>query len=95
MTGLVFLVIFPLTFVANAFVPASTLPGVLRTFAEWNPISAQVAAVRHLFGNPEAASTAAAWPMQHPALAAVLWSAALLAVMVPLTLAAYRRRTRP
>ena len=36
-TGIVFIVIFPLTFVANAFVPAGTLPGVLQTVAEWNP----------------------------------------------------------
>jgi len=94
-TGIVFLVIFPLTFVANAFVPSSTLPGVLRTFADWNPISAQVAAVRHLFGNPEAAAAATAWPMQHAVIASVLWSITILAVMIPLTLAAYRKRTRP
>ena len=93
-TGIVFLVIFPLTFISNAFVPASTLPGVLKTFAEWNPISTQVAAVRHLFGNPEAA-TAAVWPMQHPVVASLLWSLVILAAMVPLTLSVYRKRTRP
>ena len=32
--------IFPLTFIANTFVPSESLPTVLRTFAEWNPISA-------------------------------------------------------
>ncbi|HET7357618.1 MAG TPA: ABC transporter permease, partial [Nocardioidaceae bacterium] len=34
-----FIVIFPLTFVANTFVPLNTLPGPLQTFAAWNPIS--------------------------------------------------------
>ncbi|MFW5933229.1 MAG: ABC transporter permease, partial [Actinomycetota bacterium] len=35
-----FMVIFPVTFIANTFVPAENLPGPLRTFAEWNPVSA-------------------------------------------------------
>ncbi len=34
-----FIVIFPLTFVANTFVPASDLPGPLKAFADWNPVS--------------------------------------------------------
>ena len=34
-----FIVIFPLTFVANTFVPLETLPAALQTFAEWNPVS--------------------------------------------------------
>lgn len=34
------MVIFPLTFVANRFVPAENLPGPLRALAEWNPVSA-------------------------------------------------------
>ena len=47
-----FIVIFPLTFVANTFVPLDTLPGPLRVFAEWNPVSAVTQAARELFGNP-------------------------------------------
>ena len=92
-TGIVFLVIFPLTFIANAFVPAGTLPGVLRTFANWNPISSLVAAARTLFGNPTALPADAAWPLQHPVASALMWCAGLLVVVVPLALAAYRRRT--
>ncbi|HEX6619839.1 MAG TPA: ABC transporter permease [Solirubrobacteraceae bacterium] len=92
-TGIVFIVIFPLTFVANAFVPAGTLPGALRTFANWNPISSLVAATRTLFGNPTAVPVDAAWPLQHPVLSALLWCAGLLAVAVPLAIASYRRRT--
>ena len=46
-----FMVIFPLTFVANTFVPLETLPAPLQTFAEWNPVSAVTQAARELFGN--------------------------------------------
>ena len=92
-TGIVFIVIFPLTFVANAFVPAGTLPGVLRTAANWNPISSLVAALRTLFGNPTAIPADAPWPLQHPVASALLWCTAILAVVVPLAIAAYRRRT--
>ena len=38
-TGIGFLTIFPLTFVATTFVPAAGLPDGLRQFAEYNPIS--------------------------------------------------------
>ena len=55
-----FIVIFPLTFVANTFVPLGTLPGPLRTFAEWNPVSAVTQAARDLFGNPDPTPAAAA-----------------------------------
>ena len=50
-------------------------------------------AVRTLFGNPTAIPADAAWPLQHPVLSSVLWCLAILAVVVPLTLRAYRRRT--
>mgnify|MGYP001339791027 CR=1 FL=1 len=35
-----FMVVFPLTFVANTFVPAENLPSLLRTFAQWNVLAA-------------------------------------------------------
>ena len=51
--GVAFVAIFPITFIASTFVPVDTLPGVLRTFAEWNPVTSTLAdALRHLFGNP-------------------------------------------
>jgi len=91
--GIAFLVIFPLTFVASTFVPVAGLPAGLRQVAEYNPVSAWAAAVRTLFGNPTATPADAGWPLQHPVLASVLWCLAILAVVVPLTLRAYRRRT--
>jgi ABC-2 type transport system permease protein len=92
-TGIVFIVIFPLTFVANAFVPAGTLPDVLQTVAGWNPISALAAGIRTLFGNPTATPGGAPWPLQHPVVSSVIWCVVLLAVTVPLAITAYRRRT--
>ena len=91
--GVVFLVVFPLTFVASAFVPIGGLPGVLQTVAQYNPISAFAAAIRTLFGNPTAIPQAAAWPLEHPVIASLAWCAALLAIAVPATLWVYRKRT--
>ena len=50
--GVVFVLIFPLTFLASTFVATGDLPDGLRQFAEWNPISAVSTALRDLFGNP-------------------------------------------
>ena len=91
--GVAFMLVFPLTFVANVFVPVEGLPDGLRQVAEWNPISAIVAATRSLFGNPTAIPSDAAWPMEHPVVASLLWCAAILAVCVPLCLARFRART--
>ena len=92
-TGVAFIVIFPLTFIANTFVPAASLPSPLREFAEYNPISAVSAAVRTLFGNPTAVPPHAAWPLEHPITASVLWCIAGLVVVIPLTIRRYRERT--
>ncbi|HEY1358207.1 MAG TPA: ABC transporter permease [Thermoleophilaceae bacterium] len=91
--GVAFVVIFPLTFVANAFVPVGGLPDGLRAVAEWNPISAMVAGVRTLFGNPTALPADGPWPLHHPVLSSVLYCLALLAVAIPLTMQRYRART--
>ncbi len=72
-------VLFPVAFVSNAFVPTETLPEWLRWFAEWNPISALVQGVRELFGNTGSIIVPEVWPLQHPVLATVLgWLVMLL-----------------
>jgi ABC-2 type transport system permease protein len=91
--GFVFVTVFPLTFLCNIFVPAGGLPAGLRAVAEYNPISAVVAAVRELFGNPAAVPAGAAWPLQHPVVSAFAWSALLALVAAPLAVRRYRIRT--
>ncbi len=92
--GIAFVVVFPLTFLSNAFVPIDSLPTVLAHFAAWNPVSVVVEAIRELFGNPTSPVKINAWPLQHPVFCAFLYSIVLLAVFVPLSLRAYRIRTR-
>jgi ABC-2 type transport system permease protein len=87
-----FIVIFPLTFIANTFVPAENLPAPLQTFAEWNPVSTVTQAARELFGNilpgtPEPT----AWPLQNPVVYTLLWGLALLVVFTPLTVRQYQK----
>ena len=48
----VFIVLFPITFISNAFVPPQTLPRWLQPIAEWNPTSTLTASLRELWGNP-------------------------------------------
>jgi len=87
-----FIVIFPITFVANTFVPSENLPTVLRTFAEWNPVSAVAQAARELFGNTSPVAPAPeVWSLQHPVLYTLIWVAIILAVFVPLSVRQYKR----
>lgn len=90
-----FLVIMPLTFVSNVFVPLESFPSALRTFVEWNPVSAVTQATRELFGNTNpAAPVPDVWSMQHPAAYTLLWVVVLVAVFAPLSIARYRSRSR-
>jgi ABC transporter DrrB family efflux protein len=91
--GFAFMVVFPMTFLSNVFVPADGLSSGLRQIAEWNPFSAVTAGVRTLFGNPAAIPSDAPWPLLHPVAAAFAWTAVILAVAVPLTIARFRART--
>ena len=91
--GIAFVVVFPLTFVSNAFVPIASMPDALQWVASWNPMSAMVAAVRELFGNPAAPIAKDVWPMEHPVAAASVYCVLLLAAAVPLALRRFRTRT--
>jgi ABC-2 type transport system permease protein len=82
--------IFPMTFIANTFVPSQNLPTVLRTIAEWNPVSALAQAAREAFGNAVPyTSTSDAWSLNQPVAYVLLWVAAILAVFVPLAVREY------
>ena len=82
-----FLILFPLTFLSNAFVPIENLPEPLRTFAEYNPVSALVQAARELFGNvPTVAAEPRSWMLQNPSITCIIGIIALLAIFVPLSI---------
>jgi len=87
-----FIVIFPLTFIANTFVPTNDLPGPLKAFADWNPVSAVTQGARELFGNTsDALPPPDVWSMQHPVLYTLIWVVLILAVFIPLSIRQYRR----
>jgi ABC-2 type transport system permease protein len=87
-----FIVIFPLTFVAQTFVPIDTLPGPLKSFAEWNPVSAVTQSARELFGNiPPGTALPHSWALQHPEVYTLIWCMVLLVIFVPLTTSQFRR----
>lgn len=89
-----FIVLFPITFISNAFVPSESLPGPLRAIAEWNPVSALVLAARQLFGNtPSNSPTPDSWPLENPLLVVLAGIVVVLAVFVPLSLWRYGRIT--
>ncbi|MGD0882375.1 MAG: ABC transporter permease [Acidimicrobiales bacterium] len=91
--GVGLVILFPLAIVSNALVPTQRMPTVLRTVADWNPVSAVTAAARQLWHNPNPSASIPAWPMQHPVAASLAWSVVLLVVFAPLATYLYRRRT--
>jgi ABC-2 type transport system permease protein len=86
-----FMFIFPMTFIANTFVRSDLLPGPLRTFAEWNPVSAVAQAVREAFGNTGSLPEPDVWSLAHPVAYTLIWVAIILAIFVPLSVRQYKR----
>jgi ABC-2 type transport system permease protein len=82
-----FLILFPLTFISNAFVPSESLPRPLEIFAEYNPVSALVEAARQLFGNvPPGRPEPDAWTLQNPEITVLIGVAVMLVIFVPLSI---------
>lgn len=98
-----FMIIFPVTFIANTFVPSQNMPSILKDIAGWNPVSTITQSARENFGNLYAMQapgqthaqidkqTAYTWALQHPDLYTLIWTVVLLALFVPFTTAAYRK----
>jgi ABC transporter DrrB family efflux protein len=80
--GVGFTLIFPITFISAAFVPVDSMPAGLQEFAEVNPITIVVNAMRALWLGAPAGNNI--W-------GAVAWSVALIAIFAPLAVAKYRR----
>ena len=90
--GVAFVFIFPLTFVASTVVPTNTLPSVLESIADWNPVTAVAGGLRHLFGNPDTVTHPdSPWPLHHPVLYSIIWIALIVAICAPLSSRMYQR----
>ncbi|GAB2511325.1 ABC transporter permease [Paramicrobacterium agarici] len=81
--GISMIILFPLTFLSNAFVPIDTLPGWLQGFVRVNPISHLVTAVRDLANTGTVSSDL---------LISLVGAAVIVAVFAPLTVRAYMRK---
>jgi ABC-2 type transport system permease protein len=78
-----FIVIFPLTFISSAFVPTNTMPAGLRAFAENQPLTQVINAMRSwLVGTP---MNGAAWK-------SVVWLVSIITISIPITTWLFRRR---
>jgi ABC-2 type transport system permease protein len=82
--SIAFIVVFPLTFISSAFVPVSSMPPVLKAFAEVNPFTIVVDAMRHLWLGA---------PAHNYVWGSVVWSLVIIAVFGPLAVRRYRRAT--
>lgn len=91
--GVMFATMFPITFLANTFAPTDGMPSWLRFIAEWNPISSLTQAVRELWGNDYPLAEGAAFPMQHPIPFTIGWILLITAVLAPLAIRTFRKRT--
>jgi ABC-2 type transport system permease protein len=80
--GMSMMILFPLTFLSNAFVPVDTLPGWLQTFVDINPVSHLVSATRDL-ANDAVITGQVGWTL----LAGVV----VIAIFAPLSVLSYRR----
>jgi ABC transporter DrrB family efflux protein len=77
-----FIAVFPLTFISSAFVPVDSMPSVLQAFADVNPFTLTVDAMRALWLGAPAGNSI--W-------GAVAWAVGILVVFAPLAVARYRR----
>ena len=81
--GVSILILFPLTFLSNAFVPSNTMPEWLQWFVDINPVSHLVTAVRDLVNSGTLGADA---------VLSLVGAAVIVAVFAPLTVRAYMRK---
>ena len=81
--GISLMVMFPLTFLSNAFVPTSTMPSWLRAFADVNPVSHVISAIRDLANNGAVTGQVGY---------ALIGCAAVIAIFAPLSVRSFNRK---
>jgi ABC-2 type transport system permease protein/oleandomycin transport system permease protein len=82
--SMAFLAVFPLTFISSAFVPVATMPTPLKQFAQVNPFTIVVDAIRALWIGT---------PAHNYVWGAVVWTVVILIAFAPLAVARYRSAT--
>jgi len=87
MQGIGFAVMLPLSFLAGTFVPISGMKLVPRAIAEWDPLSALVAAVRQVC---QGTRSSGSLQLDHPVPATIAWCLLIIVVCVPLALRRFR-----
>src|SRR3954468_13893360 len=82
--GAGFVLVFPITFISSAFVPVDSMPDGLRQFAQANPVSQVVDAMRALWLGA---------PADNHIWLAIVWCFVIIAVFAPLAVSKYRKAT--
>jgi oleandomycin transport system permease protein len=80
--GLMAVVVLPLTFASNVFVPSQTMPGWLRAWSGVNPVSLMSDTLRGLLNGGAVAG---------PLLGSLAWMVVVVAIFLPLAMRAYRK----
>lgn len=78
-----FVLIFPLTFVSSAFVPTHTMPTVVRVFAENQPLTHVINAMR---------SWLVGTPMGNSAILATIWCIGIIVISIPVATWMFRHQ---
>jgi len=84
------MIVFPFAFVSSAYVPVSSMPSWLQTFAQHQPLTYMVDSVRSLTLGPHAHALLG-HPTSYYATRALIWTAVIIAVSLPIAVAKYRR----
>jgi ABC-2 type transport system permease protein len=84
------LIVFPFTFVSSAYIPVATMPSWMQGFAENQPLTVMVNAVRCLTEG-SSAEALLGHPTSYFVIRSLLWSLGIIAVFAPLAVAKYRR----
>jgi ABC-2 type transport system permease protein len=90
--GFVFILVFPMTFLSNAFAPTTNMPLFLQYVAEWNPVTTMVAACRELFGLENVFGvTAESLPSMYPIQMSLFYMFIIMVIFIPLSVKIYQR----
>lgn len=83
------ILVWPVGFLSNVFVDPATMPILVGTIAQWNPLSVTASATRQLFGNPGYGGDS--WIAQNALLMALVLPILITLIFMPLSVHAFRK----